>query len=143
MQSKASSRQNLTVPCLQGLLHSATLGSWMQHLHLHLDRSHVRLTDSLCCTGVHNTPLFFSTATEYLNTMGFLDNKFIAKFINGGAPPAAYTQQIRDRAPPDYEEYATQRRIENERLEKMQIYMNLPTQNEREQLEKEEKERRE
>lgn len=75
--------------------------------------------------------------------MGLLDNKFIAKFINGGAPPASFTQQIRDRPPPDYEAYATQRRIENERLQKTQIYLNLPTQNEREQMEQEERDRRE
>lgn len=75
--------------------------------------------------------------------MGLLDNNFIAKFINGGTPPASYTQQIRDRPPPDYEGYATQRRIENDGLQKTQIYLNLPTQREREQLEREERERRE
>ncbi|KAF3038465.1 hypothetical protein E8E12_003023 [Didymella heteroderae] len=75
--------------------------------------------------------------------MGFLDNKFIARFINGGAPPASYTQQIRDRPPPNYEAYATQRGIENNGLQKTQIYLNLPTQREREQEEQEERERRE
>ncbi|KAF3051529.1 hypothetical protein E8E11_007908 [Didymella keratinophila] len=75
--------------------------------------------------------------------MGLLDNKLIAKFINGGAPPASFTQQIRDRPPPDYEAYATQRWIENGGLQKTQIYLNLPTLKEREQVEQEERERRE
>jgi hypothetical protein len=75
--------------------------------------------------------------------MGLLDNKLISKFINGGAPPASFTQQIRDRSPPNYEANATQGRIENEGLQKTQIYLNLPTQKEREQLEKEERAKRE
>ncbi|KAJ4343317.1 hypothetical protein N0V87_000540 [Didymella glomerata] len=75
--------------------------------------------------------------------MGLLDNKYIAKFINGGAPPASFTQQVCDRPPPDYEAYATQRRMENEELQKTQIYLNLPTQKERQQMEQEVRERRE
>lgn len=75
--------------------------------------------------------------------MGLLKNKFIAKFINGGAPPASFMQQIRDRPPPDYEAYATKQRIENEELQKTQIYLNLPTQKERGQLEQKQRERRE
>ena len=75
--------------------------------------------------------------------MGLTDNKLIAKFINGGAPPASYTQQARTQPPPSYQANATSQLIQNDQLQKTQIYLNLPTEREREQLEREERARRE
>jgi hypothetical protein len=75
--------------------------------------------------------------------MGFLDNKLVAKFINGGAPPKSFTKQIRDRPPPDYEKHATtQQRVADEGLQRSMVYLDLPTRRERELLESEERERR-
>lgn len=74
--------------------------------------------------------------------MGFTDYKYIAKFINGGAPPASFQQQARLQPPPDYQLDGAPKLIQNDALQKTQIYLNLPTQKEREQLQREEQERR-
>lgn len=75
--------------------------------------------------------------------MGLTDNKFVKKFIDGSAPPASYKQKAWT-LPPAYSLPQNKPKlIQNDDLQKTQVYLNLPTQKEREQLEREEKARRE
>lgn len=92
-------------------------------------------TDSTTVSYPSN-PLAFFLLTHIYSTMGLTDNKLVARFINGDAPPASYKESQKAQPPLSYEAEANKKLLRNDRLQKTQIYLNLPIQKEREEKER-------
>ncbi|KAJ4325168.1 hypothetical protein N0V94_000882 [Neodidymelliopsis sp. IMI 364377] len=72
--------------------------------------------------------------------MGLTDHKIVAKFINGGLPPPSAVNS--PELPPYQVEASQPPLLRNDELQKTGIYLNLPTQGEREEIARLERERR-